>query len=114
MAGAGGAGAYAPVVLPFAGRDELEVRVTWERGFEPDRLPAEIDLHNLVGSLRSHLEVSPAERWLAYQRTFAIDQREVASNSLDSLRELLAAKLRSDADTIGLARRDSRCPTASE
>ncbi len=54
--------------------------------------------------------LEPAERRLTYRRTFALDEREIGPKALDQLRELLAAKLRSDADTIGLARSDSPMP----
>jgi hypothetical protein len=102
-------GRTVPVVLPFAGRDELEVRVTWERELRPDRLPSEVDLRNAVGSLRSRLTLEPSERRLIYRRTFALDERDIGPEALGQLRALLAAKQSSDVETLGLVRSGHQC-----
>jgi hypothetical protein len=103
-----------PVLLPFAGRDELELRLGWEADFTPDRLPSTVELDNAAGSLRTRLTMNPGEAQMVYRRTFAIRQREVAADALDALRELLAAKQQSDAETLVLARRREECSKSSE
>jgi hypothetical protein len=103
-----------PVLLPFAGRDELELRLGWEADFVLDRLPSTVELDNAVGSLRTRLTMNPGEARMVYRRTFAIREREVAADALDALRELLAAKQQSDAETLVLARRREECSSSSE
>jgi transglutaminase-like putative cysteine protease len=104
-----------PVLLPFAGRDELELRLTWEEGLTPDRLPKAVELDNAVGRLRSRLTTNADEKRLVYQRTFAIHERDVAGVAITDLRELLAAKQQSEAETLVLLRSvPGECPKRLE
>ena len=95
-----------PVLLAFADRDEVRVKLSWPAGFEPDVLPEAGTLLNGAGAFAARLEVDASARALVYERRLDTLHREYATGKpYHELRELYGAAGKSDAQILVLVRR---------
>jgi hypothetical protein len=96
---------HSAVLLSYADRDELELRLAWPEGWKADQQPQEIRQETPAGSMAVSIEPGSDGRSLIYRRRFDLKKKQFASvPEIDALRALYAAMEKSDAQTVSLVR----------
>ncbi|HEX3525628.1 MAG TPA: DUF3857 domain-containing protein [Thermoanaerobaculia bacterium] len=94
-----------PVVLSFAGTDEVELRLHWPEGWRIDAKPEPVRIENPVGALTVSLDAEAAGRTLTYHRRLEIRRKELGTvPEIEAVRSLFAAAEKSDAQALSLVR----------
>jgi hypothetical protein len=95
-----------PVLLSYADRDELELRLHWPEGWRVDALPSLVKQERPAGAFLVEVEAKDAERTLVYRRRFDMHRRNVGSTQdYEAVRALYLAVEKSDAQPLALVRR---------
>ncbi|HEV8631099.1 MAG TPA: DUF3857 domain-containing protein [Thermoanaerobaculia bacterium] len=93
-----------PVLLPFAGSDEVSFDVTYPAGWRVDSGPVGAMTSSDVGSLRVEVHADETARTMHYHRRLDVIKREARSaDEYTHLRALYAAAEKSDAQAVALA-----------
>lgn len=94
------------VMFEFADRDEVELRLRWPEGWEPESLPGAADVQSAVGALATSVELKREERSLVYRRRLDILQRTLGgAEDYERAQALFAETEKSDAQKLFLVRR---------
>jgi Domain of Unknown Function with PDB structure (DUF3857) len=94
------------VMFEFADRDEVELRLRWPEGWEPESLPAPAAVQKQVGALDAGVEMKREERSLVYRRRFDITRKTLGgSEDYVEAQALFAEAEKSDAQKLFLVRR---------
>ena len=94
-----------PVLLPFPGRDEVEVAVRWADGWAPEAVPEEVGFVSNAGSFVTEVEGDHGGRRLRVRRTFeTVERLFVGPNAYLAVQALYAAAAAGDALELVLVR----------
>lgn len=95
-----------PVVLSFADRDEVELRLSWPEGWKVETAPSATSHESAVGALVAEVEVDEAARSLVYRRRFDILDKELGDpREYELIRALYTEVEKHDAQSLALVRR---------
>lgn len=99
------AGRSTPVYLPFADRDEVELRVTWPAGWRIEAGPRPVDFDNVAGAVRTAVEIDPAARRAVLTRRVDVKRAMAATREMVvGLDAALREAEKADAQVLLLAR----------
>lgn len=91
------------VLFPYAGRDEVELRLRWPAGWRVDLLPGLAKQERPEGAFVVEVEEKEAEHSLVYRRRFDLHRRLLGSpQEYEAVRALYAAVEKSDAQPLAL------------
>jgi hypothetical protein len=94
------------VLLDFADREEVELRLRWPEKWRIEAAPQARNLVNGGGALVTEIERKDAERTLVYRRRVDITKRAFnTSQEYEALRTFYAEREKNDAQSLLLARR---------
>jgi len=93
------------VVFDYPYRDEVELRLRWPDGWKLDRSPAAAKLEKFCGTLSTALEPDPGGHALVVRRRLDVTRRRVSPAGYEDIRALFGEAVKSDAQTVTLARR---------
>jgi hypothetical protein len=96
----------APVLFPYAGRDEVELRLRWPEGWTLEQIPQLVHQENSFAALTVTVGSIDAARLLTYHRRLDLRQKQLVSlRQYAAVQALYAAAEKSDAQPISLVRR---------
>lgn len=95
-----------PVLLEFADRSEVELRLRWAEGFKVDAAPRPVQRRSAVGEFEAAVTVDPAARSLTYTRRLDMTRKLTESREqYELMRALYGEAEKSDAQALVLLRR---------
>ena len=95
-----------PVIMSFADRDEVELRVTWPEGWKVESAPAAARHESAAGAFVTEVEADEAARTLTYRRRFDIVDKDFGDPSeYELIRALYTEVEKHDAQSLALVRR---------
>lgn len=94
------------VVLPYPGRDEVELHLRWPAGWKLDQRPQAASLDGSCGAFSSAVELDAEKRSLVYKRRLDLTRRTLdATKDYQAVRNLFAEVEKNDAQKLVLVRR---------
>lgn len=94
------------VLLPFCGRQEVEVHLGWPEGWQLMAQPQAVNFEDDVGEIAVSIVLDEEARTLAYKRRFDLMQDEISSSrDYRALRSLYSLAEKNDAQSLVLVRR---------
>lgn len=95
-----------PVLLEFADRSEVELRLRWAEGFTVDAAPRATQRRNAVGEFETAVIMDPVARSLTYKRRLDMTRKLTQDREqYEMMRALYGEAERNDAQALVLLRR---------